>query len=78
MWRLIGALATFPLPGHNSGTDAFTITEVNASFMMLGSVLDERKRVMDQREARDDALIERGNWVGLQRAMEASKVIFSQ
>lgn len=45
--------------------------------MALGSVLDERKRVMDERAARDDALIERGNWVGLQRAMEASKVINS-
>lgn len=42
--------------------------------MALGSVLDERKIVMDQRAARADALIERGNWVGLQRALEASKV----
>eukprot|EP00752_Nemacystus_decipiens_P009941 g8865.t1 len=59
--------------GNTSGTDAFTMTEVNICYMALGSVLDERKSVMDQRAARDNALIERGNWVGLQRAMEASK-----
>lgn len=68
-------LKPIPLLGHNSGTDAFTITDVNDCYMILGSVLDERKRMMDERAARDDALIERGNWVGLQRAMEASKVI---
>lgn len=42
--------------------------------MALGSVLNERRRVMDYRAVRDEKLIERGNWVGLQRAMEASKV----
>lgn len=50
------------------------MTEVNDCHRALGLVLDERKRVMDQRAARDDALIERGSWVGLHRAMEASKV----
>ncbi|CAM9438750.1 unnamed protein product, partial [Ectocarpus fasciculatus] len=59
--------------GNTSGTDAFTMTEVHSCFMALGSVLEERKRVMDRRAARDNGLIERGNWVGLQRAMEASK-----
>eukprot|EP00903_Cladosiphon_okamuranus_P014275 g13258.t1 len=59
--------------GNTSGTDAFTITEANDCYMALGSVLDQRKRVMDERATRDDALIERGYWVGLQRAMEASK-----
>lgn len=62
---------------HNptvSGTDAFTITEVLDCYVALDSVLEERKRLMDERGARDDGLIERGDWVGLRRAMEASKV----
>lgn len=69
-----------PLAGtndENSGTDAFNMTEVHGCFMALSSVLEERKRVMDRRAARDNGLIERGNWVGLQRAMEASKVKFT-
>ncbi|CAM9599517.1 unnamed protein product [Scytosiphon promiscuus] len=59
--------------GNTSGTDAFNITEVLDCYVALDAVLKERKRVMDERGARDDGLIERGDWVGLRRAMEASK-----
>ena len=51
------------------------MAEVNDCYLVLETVHDERKRVMDQRAARDDALVQRGNWVGLKRAMQASKVI---
>lgn len=42
--------------------------------MALDWIVVERKRVADDHAARDAQLIERGARVGLQRALDASKV----
>lgn len=59
----------------NSGTGAFTFSEVNLCYEALGAVVEEKKRDMDDRFTRDEGLIARWSWVGLRRAMDNSKVV---
>lgn len=43
-------------------------------YTALELILDDRKRTLEDRVTRDEILIERGAWVGLQRALEVGKV----
>lgn len=58
----------------NSRTEAFTFSEVNICYEALGTVMEEKKRDMDDRFMRDEGLVARWSWVGLRRAMDNSKV----
>lgn len=56
-------------PSSTSGTDAFTLVEATDCWEALETVIDRRRKVVSDRCARDEDLIERGTWAELQRVI---------